>query len=70
MRADPDIGLLLRCNVVVRENRDGEVTALFSEPEALMALVNRKDISSLTTDVRRGLERVRDQVVIRTERAA
>ena len=70
MRADPDIGLLLPCNVVLRENKDGEVTVAFTPPETLMALPNSRDISNLATEVRRRLEGVRDQVVIRTERAA
>ena len=61
---------MLPCNVVVRENKDGEVTVAFTAPETLMALPNSRDISNLATEVRRRLERVRDQVVIRTERAA
>src|SRR5437867_4345138 len=70
MRADPDIGLLLPCNVVVREDREGDVTVAFTAPETLMALVNRSDISKLALEVRHRLERVSDQVTLRTSRAA
>ena len=70
MRADPDIGLLLPCNVVVREDRDGNVVVVFTAPETLMALVNNRDISRLALETRRRLERVRDAVIARTVRAA
>ena len=70
MRADPDIGLLLPCNVVVREDRDGNVTVAFTAAEALLGLANRDDITKLGMDVHRRLERVRDIVAAATHQAA
>jgi uncharacterized protein (DUF302 family) len=70
MRADPDIGLLLPCNVVVRQDRDGNVTVAFTAAEALMGLVNRDDITKLGMEVHRRLERVRDGVAAATHQAA
>lgn len=58
--ADPDIGLLLPCNVVVREEEDGSVTVAFMDPKAVLGLVNRDEVTQLGMQVREKLERVRD----------
>lgn len=57
---DPDIGLLLPCNVVVRQEEDGSVAVGFMDPEAVLSIVNRDDIADLAKEVRARLERVRD----------
>ena len=62
LEADPDIGLLLPCNVVVRQEPDGEVTVAFMDPAAVLGLVNRPEIQSLGAQVREKLERVRDRL--------
>ena len=66
LRADPDIGLLLPCNVVVRENKDKNVTVAFTAPEALLGLVYRTDLVKLGMEMRMRLEKVRDAVEVET----
>ncbi len=70
LRAEPDIGLLLPCNVVVREDRDRNVTVAFTAPEALLGLVYRTDLVKLGMEIRQRLEKVRDAVLAETEATA
>ena len=60
LEADPDIGLLLPCNVVVRQEEDGAVTVSFMDPAAVLGLVDRQEITRLGVEVRDKLYRVRD----------
>jgi uncharacterized protein (DUF302 family) len=60
LQVDPDIGLLLPCNVVVRIEEDESVTVAFMDPTAVLSLVNRSEVEHLAGEVRARLERVRD----------
>lgn len=60
---DPDIGLLLPCNVVVREEENGEITVGFMDPVAVLGLVDKEGIEELAQDVRSRMERVRDLLI-------
>lgn len=60
IEAEPDIGLLLPCNVVVREADDGTIVVGFMDPAAVLGMVGKEELNSLGGEVRGKLERVRD----------
>ena len=62
LEAEPDVGLLLPCNVVVREEEDASITVAFMDPEAVLTLVNRDDIGQLAKEVKSRLERVKQEL--------
>lgn len=62
MNAEPDIGVLLPCNVIVREEEDGGITVTFMDPESVLRLVDRREVQPLAEEVKSRLERVRDAI--------
>lgn len=58
IEADPDIGLLLPCNVVVREELDGTITVAFMDPEAVLKLVDKAEVTDIAREVRALLQKV------------
>ena len=56
--AVPDIGLLLPCNVLVRQDDSGTVHVSFMDPGAVMGLVDDEDVLPLAAAVREKLDRV------------
>ena len=58
LEAEPSIGLLLPCNVVVRQDDDGTVRVEFMEPNAVLALTDNPAVHDLAQAVRQRLERV------------
>lgn len=58
IETDPDIGLLLPCNVVVREEANQTITVAFMDPEAVFKLVDNPEVQSIGADVKALLQRV------------
>jgi uncharacterized protein (DUF302 family) len=56
--AEPSIGLLLPCNVVVRQDASGTVHVEVMNTEAILQLVDKPEIAALAQDVRQRLDRV------------
>ena len=56
--AEPEIGALLPCNVVVREDGAGKVRVEFMDPNAVLRLVDKPAIAELAGEVRSRLEKV------------
>jgi uncharacterized protein (DUF302 family) len=62
LSAEPDIGLLLPCNVVVRADEAGAITVGFMDPVAVMALTTNPEVQSVAQEVRSRLQRVQAAV--------
>ncbi len=55
---EPSIGLLLPCNVIVREEDNGKVHVEFMDPEAVMGLVDNPNVGELAGEVKLLLKKV------------
>ncbi len=55
---DPYVGLLLPCNVVVREEEDKSINVSFMDPVTVLGLVQVAGIEKLADEVKQKLERV------------
>ncbi len=58
LEVEPSIGLLLPCNVVVRELEADQSCVEFMDPNAVLELVGRPEIADLAGEVRARLDRV------------
>jgi uncharacterized protein (DUF302 family) len=58
LQAEPDIGLLLPCNVIVREEAPGRVVVGFLDPQIMVGLVGRSDIKPVADQAEQRLRRV------------
>ena len=64
LTAEPDIGLLLPCNVVVREEVDGQLVVAFMDPVAVLQMTSNPEVAAVAKEVRARLERVRSALTI------
>ena len=55
--AEPQIGALLPCNVVVRVD-GGKTIVEFMDPDAVLQLVGRPEVGTIAAEVRQRLQRV------------
>ncbi|MDQ6680273.1 MAG: DUF302 domain-containing protein [Pseudomonadota bacterium] len=60
LTAQPDIGLLLPCNVIVRQEANGGQTVGFMDPVAVMQMTDDPEVAKVAAEVRLRLERVRE----------
>ena len=62
LAAEPDIGLLLPCNVVVREEADGRLVVAFVDPVAVLQMTSNAEVASVAQEVRARLQRVKSEL--------
>ncbi len=62
IEAEPEIGVLLPCNVILRQDENEQNIVTFMDPEAVLTLVDRDDVAELAKEVRARLERVAETV--------
>ena len=58
--AEPNLGTLLPCNVVVYETDDGEVVVSAVDPGTMLSVVENPELDSIADDVRERFDRVLD----------
>lgn len=58
LTAENQVGVLLPCNVVVQEHKDGRVEVSAMDPVGAMQMVGNKELDAIAADVRARLERV------------
>lgn len=60
--AEPDIGILLPCNVTLRELESGQIQIAAMDPEAAFQVVDNPEIQPVGKQVREMLQRALDRV--------
>lgn len=66
LNAEPDIGVLLPCNVVVREEQDGRLVVAFMDPVAVMQMTGNAEVASVAQEVHERLHRVKSALASAT----
>ena len=62
LQAEPGVGLLLPCNIVVEAGSDGGAKVSFLDPTVAMAMVGNPGLEPIAADATERLRRVADQL--------
>ncbi|MDX2506825.1 MAG: DUF302 domain-containing protein [Gammaproteobacteria bacterium] len=58
LQAEPDLGLLLPCNIVIREEENGSTTVAMVDPAAMFSIIDKPEMEGMAKEVRKSFERV------------
>jgi uncharacterized protein (DUF302 family) len=58
LQADPNVGLLLPCNVIVRDEPSGRVVVGFLDPQTMVGLTGKVEIQAIADEAEQRLRRV------------
>lgn len=59
VEADPNAGVLLPCNVVVRDDDDGMCSVVFMDPMAVISLSDNPNVAKVASEANERLQRVK-----------
>jgi uncharacterized protein (DUF302 family) len=62
LQAEPQIGVMLPCNVIVQETDDGKIEIAAVNPIASMQAIENENLGSIADEVKSKLEKVIDNV--------
>lgn len=62
LQAEDKIGILLPCNVVIQETKNGEIEVLAFDPASVMMTMDSPELDALSSEVREMLTRVLDNL--------
>lgn len=58
LQAEPDLGLLLPCNVIIRAEEDGTTTVAIVDPDAMFSVVGKPEMEQMAKEVGEKFERI------------
>jgi len=59
LTAEPDIGVLLPCNVVVRQEDNNDITVAIMDPQAAMGIIDNPEVTAVANEASEKLRRVK-----------
>ena len=66
LQAEPELGLLLPCNVIVYANADGSSTVSIIDPLQMLGFVNNPALQPIAEEANSRLRRVIEQLAVQT----
>lgn len=63
LQAEPELGLLLPCNVIVYDNEDGTSTVSIVDPAQMLGVVDNPALKPIAQEAERRLRRALDSLV-------